>query len=295
MIVVPNDGQTVSQNPVHFKWESMSGATRYRLQVVSPSFDNISVYAIDSVIIGTDFSIALDSNSYELKLTAMNAGYTSNTLGPVAFTVGVQPSEGGGGTVVLTSPEDNAYFKNADAFQRTFTWTDLSNASHYELYLKKGTTFSGGVDVVPPYTYINPPQKTIESTVAMSEGQYHWGVRAYLNDDTETALAKRTFFIDTTRPNKPVPISPNAGEGTGTVTFTWNNSTDPGAVHAPVNSIVEVSEDQTFTVISGTSTVQGSTTTITLLGIGTRYWRVRNKDAAGNESAYSVTLPFSLN
>lgn len=296
VIIIPANGQTVTQNPVHFKWEPMSGATKYHLQVVSPSFANISVYALDSVITGTDFYMALDSNSYELKLTAMNAGYSSNTLSGVHFVVGVPPTSGGGGnTVVLKTPEDNAYFNSADAFQRTFTWTDLPNETHYELYLKRGSSFSGGVDVVPPYTYISPPQKTLDASVVLTEGQYHWGVRAYLNDETETALSKRTFFIDTTRPNAPGLISPSSMETPGPIVFTWSNgSSDPGTVHSPVNSIIEISDNQNFSVILETKTVQGTTTTINLMGSGQRFWRVRNRDDAGNQSAYSSTMIFTL-
>lgn len=292
-IILPYNGQTVMQNPVHFKWEPIEGATKYRLQVASPSFSNIQIYALDSIVTGTDFYMALDSNSYELKLTAMNAGYTSHTLDKVFFTVGVQPS-GGGNAVVLQTPADSAFFKSAAAFEKTFTWTQLSGASYYEFYLKKGASFANGQQLDYD-AHVNPPTKTIAETIVLGEGQYHWAVRAYLTSGSETALARRKFFIDTTKPNVPVLVSPNLSQTPGDIVFTWTTpGTDPGAVHAPIHAVIEVAENQTFTVGLVTREATGNTATINLIGIGDRFWRVKNVDAAGNISIYSNIMAFSI-
>ena len=77
VLILPAENDTVSQNPVHFKWQELEGASKYHLEVVSPSFAAISQFALDSVVTGTDFYFNLDSNEYELKLTALNGGYES--------------------------------------------------------------------------------------------------------------------------------------------------------------------------------------------------------------------------
>ena len=77
-------------NPVHFKWEEMEGASIYRLEIVSPSFASINQFLLDSLVVGTDFYLDLDSNEYELRLTAQNGVYESQILAPVKFWVGVQ-------------------------------------------------------------------------------------------------------------------------------------------------------------------------------------------------------------
>lgn len=292
VIIIPSNGQTVNQNPVHFKWEPMSGATRYRLQVVSPSFSNIQVYALDSVITGTEFYLALDSNDYELHLTAMNAGYTSNTLDSVYFTVGIQPSSGNGGEVELVTPADSTYYSSADVFGSTFEWEDLPNASYYEFYLKKGTSFSNGtpLDYEP---HVNPPNISM-GDITFTEGVYQWGVRAYLDNGLETSISKGTFFIDTTQPNIPSLLSPLSFESPGDITFTWNSGTDGGNIHAPVTSYIELAEDANFTINANTYFVAGNSAVINVLGTGQRYWRVYNKDAAGNVSSYSATASFTL-
>lgn len=293
VMIIPTNGQTVPQNPVHFKWESLKGATKYQLQVVSPSFSNISIYALDTIITGTEFYFPLDSNNYELKLTALNSGYTSNALTGIFFTVNTANNGGGTGSLILETPLDQAYFRSVSAFQRTFKWKPVLNISHYEFYLKKGTSFASGT-VVSYFDHLNLPNANISDTITFREGEYHWGVRAYLANGFETPITKRNFYIDTTRPNIPVLVSPGSTQTPGNITFVWDNGTDPGDVHAPVNSTIEVSDSPTFASNNQIFTIQGTTKIIPVIGIGMRYWRVRNKDEAGNQSAYSPRGEFSL-
>ena len=44
VLILPGANDTISSNPVQFKWEEMEGATKYKLEVVHPSFSNIQTY-----------------------------------------------------------------------------------------------------------------------------------------------------------------------------------------------------------------------------------------------------------
>jgi hypothetical protein len=291
VVLIPAVNDTVKINPVHFKWEAMEGATKYHLQVVSPSFSGISDYVLDTIITKTSFSFSLDSNVFEMKLTAINAGYNSKTTNPLKFWVGVNASPVSN-SVVLTSPSDTAYVN--DGFSRTFTWQTLSTASNYELSIRKGTSFSiGSIE----YTKNNIASNTItipSSDINFSEGIYWWGVKAY-SATGETYYSTRKLSVDMTEPNDPALTSPlatsvvNAGE----VVFTWNNGTDLGTVKSPVYSTIEVSGNSSFTDIKESADLVGNTKSFTLTS-GIYFWRVKNVDKAGNASSYSASIQFTV-
>jgi hypothetical protein len=145
VLIVPSVNDTVQFNPVQFKWEKMDGATEYRLQVVTPGFSNISYFTLDTIVTGTEFYAALDSAQYELKLTALNAGYESQTLGPIPFWVGIQPSGGSGTSVVLSTPLSGEY--KQDGYSGPFSWNALTMATSYEFSLRQGSSFATGTPV----------------------------------------------------------------------------------------------------------------------------------------------------
>lgn len=289
VVILPTQNDTVQSNPVHFKWEEMEGATKYHLQVVSPSFTSINEYSIDSIIEGTNFFISLDSNEYEMKLTALNAGYESLTIGPIKFWVGVQPSSSSG-NVLLSTPDDMEYVNGA--FDGQFSWSSLTSATSYEFSLRQGTNFSTGT-VLDAQNGIST--LTYSSGIVFTEGVYSWGVKAYLNGGTETIYSTRKLYVDLTDPNTAVLTVPAdfSLQSQGVIPFTWSNGTDPGTVHAPVNSFIEIATDTGFTNVVQSQSVQSNTVDITL-GAGTYYWRVTNTDDAGNTTPSISTFQFSV-
>lgn len=289
VLILPSENDTVNQNPVHFKWEEMEGASKYHLEVVSPSFASISQFVLDSVITDTDFYFPLDSNEYELRLTALNGGYESQILGPCKFWVGVQPSGGSGNNVVLTSPADQVYVN--DLFNNVFTWVPIPTASNYEFSLRQGSDFTSGA-ILDPQNNISQP--TYTSSVTLTEGEYSWGVKAYFGS-VEGPYTVHQFYVDTTDPNEAILSSPSdfSSISPGTISFIWSNGTDPGTVNAPVTSVLEISTDLAFS--SPTSyDIQGNTTDIDFTTSGTYYWRVTNTDEAGNSALTSGIFEFTI-
>lgn len=294
VMILPQVNDTVQNNPVHFKWEEIEGATKYHLQIVSTSFSNIESYEIDSMASSTSIFISLDSAEYELMLTAMNEGYTSHTLGPIKFWVGVQPSESSG-FVTLLSPADGAYFNEDYAddpdFEGEFDWSALTGADSYEFSLRRGSSYTTGT-VVETSPGIEGTSHELDAT--LTPGEYFWGVRANLTSGGETVISTHKFYIDTVNPVIPTLVSPSSSVQTGSVVFTWSNSADPGSPKAPVHSTVEVAEDVNFTINPQSEDFMGTTGTMTLEGVGQRYWRVVNWDEAGNFSSYSTVGEFTL-
>jgi len=289
IVILPTTNDTVQINPVHFKWEEMEGATRYHLQVVSPSFTSINQYTIDSIIIGTNFFISLDSNEYEMKLTALNAGYESLTTGPIKFWVGVQPSSSSG-SVVLLNPADLEYVNGT--FNKQFSWNSLTSATSYEFSLRQGTNFSTGT-VLDAQNGIST--LTYTSSATLTEGEYNWGVKAYLTGGSETLFSIRKLYVDLTAPNVATLSVPAdfSLQSQGLITFTWSNGTDPGSVHAPVNSFIEIATDTGFTNVIHSQSIQSNTVDVTL-NAGTYFWRVTNTDDAGNTTPSTSTFQFSV-
>lgn len=289
VLILPTDGSTVGNNPVHFKWEEMEGATKYHLMVVSPSFASPNIYVLDTLVSGTEFHYSLDSNSYELKLVGVNGGYRSDTLGPIAFEVNTNPTAGSN-SVVLVSPLDGEA-QNA-SFSGNFTWQPVTNASSYEFSLREGTDFSTAtiIDFSNGITTSN-----YTSGISIPEGEYIWGVKAYLSTGGETFFTTRQLLVDETAPNSAVLSSPANGSTSflGTITFTWNNGTDPGTVNTEVTSQLEISTDISF-LNSDFYDIIGQTMDLNLSTSGTYYWRVLNYDAAGNVAAVSATNNFTL-
>lgn len=278
VLILPGANDTISSNPVQFKWEEMEGATKYKLEVVQPSFSNIQSYVLDSIVTGTNFIIDLDSNVYEYRLTALNAGYESKTSAIRSFYVGT--SQGSSSSAVtLIGPANNLYV-NED-FNGVFSWYGMSGASSYTFELHKTATFAGAtLDYVDQ---LGTTSLTSFTGAQLDEGTYCWGVKAFFTAGTETAYTKRVFYVDTVNPQAATLSSPlnNANVTAGSVSFTWIEPTNTGTVQSPIYSVLEISTTSNFSSILTPTTLQGNTTNYTLTA-GTYYWRIRTKDEAGN-------------
>lgn len=289
VLILPTAGSVVTTNPIHFKWNEMEGAEKYHLMVVSPSFNAIQNYVLDTLVTGTNFYFPLDSNAYELKLVGVNAGYRSDTLGPVAFEVNATGQTSLYSVTLLTPPDQHADNSN---FSHQFTWQSLPNATSYEIDIRKGTSFATGI----PVDFANGVSTTSYiSQETLVEGQYIWGVKAYLSNGSETFFSTNQLYIDETDPNEAILSTPGdlSSQNQGNISFIWNNGTDPGTVNTEVTSILEISNEATF-LNPDTYNIVGNSNTVSITTPGTYYWRVTNIDAAGNQATTSPIYQFSV-
>lgn len=288
VMILPLESDTISEYS-HFSWQPLEGATHYRLQIYSPSFANPSLIAFDSTTSATSVFVNLEPNAYQYKLTALNNGYASQPLGPVSFWV--DTIAGSQAQINLLTPVSGNYY-NA-SFNGFFSWSALSGVSSYEFSLRSGTNYQTGT-ILHSQNAIISSNVTVNS-VTYTDGNYVWGVKAYLSNNTSTQTFTGTFQIDATDPVTPTLVSPaNSANVNSPATFSWSNAADVGTIQSPVSSIIEVANDEVFTDIVDTETTTNTSTQLTL-NPGSYYWRVYNIDAAGNQGAYSASRQINVN
>nr|WP_294862133.1 hypothetical protein [uncultured Fluviicola sp.] len=289
VLILPSNNSTIDANPVHIKWEELEGATKYRIEIVSPEFANIQSFPLDSIVSGTNFFFGLDSAQYEIRITAMNAGFSSKPSEIKRFWVGT--SQGGGNSVTLTYPNDAEYYN--ESFLGKFKWNPVTSAavSSYTFELHETTSF-GGAYIGQPVNQLGATEITIPEAIGseIADGSYCWGVKAYFTGGGDTEFSKRIFYIDKTDPapaNLSVPLN-NAAISAGTITFTWTLPSDIGTIQSPRTSKIQIAHDTGFTNLVTINPDAFSTlnTVNVPLTSGTYYWRVIVMDEAGN-----VTTP----
>ena len=161
----------------------------------------------------------------------------------------------------------------------TFWWTAVRGGETYEIEFATNSAFTTGKSShnvnSSSYTVITP----------FGNGNYFWHVRAY-NASTQPGAwsSLRTFTIDITGPSAPVLSSPaNNASSNRIPTFKW--------LGAPTAVLYEFQYDDApdFLTPVYSVTVRSIFRRPPAMGIGTYYWHVRAKDAAGNWGAWSTT------
>lgn len=288
VVILPQVNDTVDANPVHFKWEEMSGATKYHLEIVSPSFADLEVYALDSIVTGTNFFFGLDSAEYQFRITALNAGYESKTSVPYTFWVGTS-SGGSNNGVLLDVPSQNAYLN--ETFDGQFKWINLAGTNTYTFELHKTSAFSGQLlDIADQLGSVSIFSL---SGTQLDEGEYCWGVKSFLSNGNETAFTKRVFYVDTTDPGVATLVAPVSNSTASLsvnpdVTFSWTFPTNSGTIQSPLKARLQFSTTTNFAAIVATRNYNSAQTSATEdlnnLGLpaGMYYWRIIVLDEAGN-------------
>ncbi|MNJ84241.1 hypothetical protein D3C87_16900 [compost metagenome] len=290
VLILPADQDTIPANPVHIKWEELEGATKYHIEIVSPSFTNIQSYPLDSVVAGTNFFFGLDSAQYEIRITAVNAGYKSKPSAIKRFWVGTSAGNSNS-QIPLVSPLAGEYF-NED-FDGVFKWSspNSGNVSSFTFELHKTATFAGEqLDNAPQ---LNSVQVQSLDGTQLAEETYCWGVKAFLTDGSEVNFSKRVFYIDKTDPPGFAALSAPANNSTVTngSAFSWTIPTDQGNIQSPRTSRIEIATDAAFTnIVQTVPNLTANTANVTFSnGSGTYYWRVIVSDVAGNQGAIPTT------
>jgi len=74
-LLAPANNVTMATSDVNFNWQTVYGATGYRLQVATPAFSNATQILLDTTITSANFSQVLSENKYEWRVRALNLGY----------------------------------------------------------------------------------------------------------------------------------------------------------------------------------------------------------------------------
>ena len=74
-LIAPADSVETTHTTLTFVWEERDGATGYRLVVVSPSFDRIELYVLDTLVEGNQYTYTLEPGRYEWGVRPENSAY----------------------------------------------------------------------------------------------------------------------------------------------------------------------------------------------------------------------------
>lgn len=276
----PANGLQASQNLHQFSWAELDGATNYRLQIVSPSFDSIVHLIVDTDLETTIQEITLNPGVYQWMVIGENFGYetANNQIFDLTIT-GDSSLNLANRSVILLNPASN-FITNETSVD--FSWEGLSNADSYTFQIAS-PDFSQ-----PSFIITN---EIIEGTTfsgVFTTGDYQWRVRGE-NENSTGLWTERSFQIDTAIPNAPQLQSPDDGELVSLpFLLEWTSDVNSfmdslyvyqdSLVTAPV---LAISTSDTEYLFNNTASMQ-------------YFWRVRTIDAAGNKSGYSELRKFFI-
>jgi len=280
-LLAPGDELESTTYKQLFWWERHEDALRYRIQIVSPKFDSVATFIMDSVVTTDKFEYTLDPGKYEWRVRPEN-GSSSGVYTTRSFTI--FPSSIGDQQVQLNIPGTGFITGTTDI---QFGWLSLFGATKYRLQIDKNN-FADENKLT-----FNVVTSNLSSVQTMTtEGLYQWRVRA----ETATLNSKwsvvRTFTYDVTPPDKVVLSSPiNEQSVTKPVALRWNAPADATKYE------LEVYNNNATTPINGTFPLTLTSTSYSLTAgeIGEKLmWRVRAIDKSGNKGAYSDYFTFTI-
>ncbi|WP_343696893.1 hypothetical protein [Flavobacterium sp.] len=284
-IISPTKDAKIESNVVNFKWNTLKGADKYRIQV----FESNQVLVLDSLTTKSSLTLPLESGSYIWRVRAENYAYESTYSFPSNFSTTI-PDDLTNQQVILTSPDNDKFVNFINV---TLNWEILEKATSYSAKVVNSST---GQEVFSK-TDLTDNSVTLDLPT-LADGNYEWRIKAK-NDESETKqYSARKFNIDTTIPNQPKNTLPadNSTQTSGTTTtYTWSIASDVGNAKSPISYVIEFASDAAFTSIvqtlnSNTTSVQQSFSTA-----GIYYWRVRAVDGAGNIGTNSTGFKLTVN
>lgn len=283
-IISPTAGAVIESNVVNFKWTSLEGADKYRIQIYEDE-----ALLLDSLTSKTNITLPLETGGYTWSVRGENYAYESVYSSPSAFST-IIPTNLTNQQVVLSSPENNKF---VNFINITLNWEFLANATTYNVKVINATT---GAEV---YSKADLTVKSLTLDLpSLADGTYEWQLTAKNNDSETKQYSARKFNIDTTIPNQPINTLP-ADNSTQTVnssvTYTWSIPADIGATKSPVSYIAEFASDIDFNSIVQTQNSNSTTLQKTFSTTGTYYWRVRAIDGAGNIGTNSTGFKITVN
>lgn len=278
VIQSPPDNFITNNFNATFVWEDMDGASRYRLQIVQPSFDSIKQLLIDTLVAGTIFTNPLLPGKYQWRIRGENG---SSTTAYITRHITIDTNSNLNGQIfTVVSPSDNTV-TNSNIMN--FSWQIFPSANLYEYNLLN----TNGTVLKDKTT----PQALTADT--LTEGTFLWQVRALntVNNSATLYSTARTIVVDFTPPVPSGPLTPfNNSADTNSVSLTWNRPADVFADSLFIGTDSLLQNNFLNVYIANNQSYLLPTLTLNTY----YYWRLRSRDLAGNWSIYSATYRFKV-
>jgi ELWxxDGT repeat protein len=255
-------------------WVPITGVSLYQIQIKKDAPDFTSPF-LDQEISGTSFSTSLNSGTYYWRIRPHSGGWSP--AGNFTLTPPIT------GNPTLTLPGNGLYVKDATP---AFAWNWGTPGDTFRFQLDRSV-----------FLFTSPVVNTVTSeaaylpTQALADGKYYWRVQAinpYGMSSTWSPYA--SFTIDTSVPAIPTVVRPALFSTTSALPeFGWNDS--GGDQYQ-----IQLSKSTSFETLLLNKQTSFTTYTMTALdgqlAYDRYYWRVRARDNAGNESAWSPAWSF---
>jgi hypothetical protein len=263
-LVAPADIFTTNASELTFSWDSVAGATDYRIQI---SFDNTFAYVMydQTTAITSHTQAFIYPYIYYWRVQGLNGDWSAIRQ----FTIELP-------TVNLIAPADMMTTSNPTI---TFSWEAVAGATDYQIEITITNPFG---PVIYSQTVTNPTH----TQFVADAGTYYWKVRARNNTLLGEWSLARQF---TTEPFPPVTLiapSDQANISDPTIPFSWD------AMAGATSYQIQISTDITFATVTYDQTVTNPTHTQFIGTNAIHYWRVRAKLDATNGN-WSVTRQFT--
>lgn len=278
-LLSPATGTTTEIASQTFWWEKVEGASDYRLQVVTPSFNSTEVLILDTLVSKDKFTVTLFPSVYEWRVRAENSAWQTKWT-KSQFQIY--------STLDLTRQKVNLLFPGLITNTKNirFQWDGVVNAKSYSFVAYKDQW--NGVSAVT-----STKVDTTFFEKELNDGKYVWGIKA-VNSISETLYSQKTLIVDTTPPTIPVLSAPSdsAAVTNTNVSFAWNSSDQTSGI---AQDTLKVFSDKGLTNIVKIVTSNSKSAEIPFTNRTVYYWTVRSVDKAGNVGKASNAFSFTIN
>ncbi|HEY3390350.1 MAG TPA: hypothetical protein VGK38_12300 [Prolixibacteraceae bacterium] len=278
-LLSPGSGTETEIASQTFWWEKVEGASDYRLQVVTPSFESTETLILDTLISADKFTFTLYPSVYEWRVRAENSAWqTQWTKGQLQIY----------STLDLTRQKVNLLSPGLIINTKSirFQWDGVTNAKSYSIVAYKDQW-----DGISAVTSTKVDTTFFENE--LNDGKYVWGVKAK-NSISETLYSQKTLIVDTTPPTVPDLSSPSDSSAfTNTkVSFTWSSSDLTSGIS---QDTLKVFSDKSLTNLIKSVATDSKAAEITFTNHAIYYWTVQSVDKAGNAGKTSDSFLFTIN
>lgn len=277
VIISPENNTKIFTKAVRFEWQEVPTASRYQIQLATPTFENSEATIFDRIV---DTTFVIDTLRQLAKYEWRVRGLSNRETTPysVAAIELISNPAFEFRTVNLIAPAGNSISNVAET---TLVWDSVEEADFYEVEIENQAS-----EIVHT--------ENVEGTsllIVLPEGEITWRIRA-VNDNGQTAFAERSIIIDTQSPEQPMLVSPE-NETTIAVTdlqFTWAREEVAGS--REIDSIFIFSDLEQMVLIDKQEVESPFETD---LEAGNYFWKLQAFDEAGNLSEESDLFSFTLN